>query len=43
LIGAIFRFEREELLDEKETTRNEGTITKSKIEGRIEFKDVWFK
>jgi ATP-binding cassette subfamily B protein len=30
------------LLDEKETTRNEGLITKSKIEGRIEFKNVWF-
>jgi len=30
------------LLDEKETTRNEGAITASKIEGRIEFKDVWF-
>jgi ATP-binding cassette subfamily B protein len=30
------------LLDEKETTRNEGIITKPKIEGGIEFKDVWF-
>ena len=30
------------LLDEKETTRNEGLITKPKNEGRIEFKDVWF-
>ncbi len=30
------------LLDEKESTKNEGTITKQKIEGSIEFKDVWF-
>ena len=30
------------LLDEKETTKNEGTITKQKIEGSIEFKEVWF-
>jgi ATP-binding cassette subfamily B protein len=30
------------LLDEKETTRDEGNIIKDKIEGSIEFKDVWF-
>ena len=30
------------LLDEKESTKNEGTITKQKIEGSIELKDVWF-
>lgn len=30
------------LLDENESTLNEGTITKQKIEGSIEFKDVWF-
>ncbi|MFM7016065.1 MAG: ABC transporter ATP-binding protein [Bacteroidota bacterium] len=30
------------LLDEKETTRNEGHVLKEKMEGTIEFKDVWF-